>query len=155
MAVRATRVAVLLACLPLAGCGTVANLANSRPWDGGRTPFGGVRRDLAWVDGSANGDGACGTAPKPECGPYRQVGLTLLGAADLPLSFIGDVVTWPYTAAFTWINTPVPLATVAPAPPPSVTPVAPPPATQAPSEAQPTTSPPGMPQVPGKLPQQF
>jgi len=30
----------------------------------------------------------------------------LLSAADIPLSLIGDLVMWPYTAIFTYINRP-------------------------------------------------
>ncbi len=32
----------------------------------------------------------------------------LFCTADLPFSFVGDVVTWPYTAAYSCINQPIP-----------------------------------------------
>jgi hypothetical protein len=32
----------------------------------------------------------------------------LFCAADLPFSLIGDAVTWPYTAAYSFINQPIP-----------------------------------------------
>ena len=68
----------------MAGCGTMANL-DGRPLptqglSGQETtaPFGGVRRDMVWLK----------TAPAP---------VNLKYAADLPLSFIGDLVTLPKT----------------------------------------------------------
>lgn len=67
-----------------AGCGTMANL-DGRPlptagFEGRETttPFGGVRRDIAWMK--------AGQAPA-----------NLKYAADLPLSAIGDLVTLPKT----------------------------------------------------------
>ena len=38
-------------------------------------------------------------------------------AADLPFSLIGDVVTWPYVAAYCYINQPIPVPPVNQAPP--------------------------------------
>ena len=34
-------------------------------------------------------------------------------AADLPFSLLGDIVTWPYTAAYTFINQPTPVPPLA------------------------------------------
>jgi uncharacterized protein YceK len=95
MGVRTIYVALLLLSLPIAGCGTAVNLVNSHPEEGGRSPFGGVRQDMSCIK-------------KSESQQYRQVGLMLLCAADLPFSFVGDVVTWPYTAAYSCINQPTP-----------------------------------------------
>src|SRR5689334_19660395 len=52
MTYRAICIALLLSCLPVMGCGTVSNLAHSRPGEG-RVPFGGVNQDLACLQ-SAN-----------------------------------------------------------------------------------------------------
>jgi uncharacterized protein YceK len=108
MAFRTIRVALLLASLPIAGCGTVANLARSHPEEGGTSPFGGVRQDVACIQKSANGE--YGFREHPKSGPeqYPQVALMLVCAADLPLSFIGDLVTWPFTTVYSFINQPIP-----------------------------------------------
>lgn len=112
MDVRAIYVALFLASLPVAGCGTVMNLANSRPQEGGRAPFGGVHRDLSAMN-SAGSDSSGAACAKSTSVQFPHV---ILCAADLPFSFVGDVVTWPYTAAFTYINQPVPAPLVTPAP---------------------------------------
>jgi uncharacterized protein YceK len=111
MAFRAICVAMLLAGLPIAGCGTVANLATPGPEGGGKTPFGGVRQDVTCMKNAANGESALGIR-EPGSRQHTQVAPLLFAAADLPLSFIGDVVTWPYTASYTWINQPVPVPPV-------------------------------------------
>ena len=121
MAFRAIRVAMLLASLPLAGCGTVANLAQSHPEQGGRIPFGGVHHDVQCIHQAANGEAGSRTQPTP-ASEQRQGARMLFWGADLPLSFIGDVVTWPYTATFTYINQPVFVPPVMQPPPPPVTP---------------------------------
>ncbi len=108
MAFRAICVALLLASLPIAGCGTVANLVKSSPEEGGRSPFGGVRQDMECVDTARNGEFGFRTHPKSDAEQYPQVALMLFCAADLPFSLIGDVVTWPYTAAYSFINQPIP-----------------------------------------------
>jgi uncharacterized protein YceK len=128
MGYRAICVALLLSSLPLAGCGTVANLVKSPPQAGGKTPFGGVRQDVWCIQNAANGESPFWTHPKPDSEQHPQVGVMLLCAADLPLSFIGDVVTWPYTAAYSFINQPVPVPPVAQAPP-----IPPPPVTLGPA----------------------
>src|SRR5262245_13022266 len=110
MAHRTCCVAVLLSILPIAGCGTVSNLARSLPEEGGRTPFGGVRHDVVCIKQAAKGELAVGAHAKAEQEP--QVALMLLCAADVPFSFVGDVVTWPYTAAYSFINQPVPVPPV-------------------------------------------
>ncbi len=121
MAFRALGVALLLSSLPVAGCGTVANLARSRPEAGGKSPFGGLRQDVGWINKAADGEFGFGTHAKPELEQSPQVGLMLLCVADLPFSLIGDVVTWPYTATYSYINQPIPT----------------PPVTQPPAEARP------------------
>lgn len=116
MAIRATWVALVISSLPLAGCGTVANLAHPGPVGVTKVPFGGVRKDVAGIEGAANGESCLWTQTQPEQRPL--VLPMLLFAADLPLSLIGDVVTWPYTAAYTFINEPVPVPLPVPPPPP-------------------------------------
>jgi hypothetical protein len=58
---------------------------------------------------AANGELGLGTHPTSEPEPRPQVGPLLLCAADLPLSLVGDVVTLPYTAAYSCVNQPVPV----------------------------------------------
>ncbi len=66
------------------GCGTMANIDGRRSPVLSETgqeiarPFGGIRRDMEWIKE--------GTAPG-----------TLKYVADLPLSFVGDIVTLPTT----------------------------------------------------------
>lgn len=117
MTLRAIGVGLLLGSLPIAGCGTVANLARPGP-NGGKIPFGGVRHDVSSIDKTANGGCGCTPGSPPE--QYRQVALKVFCTADLPLSFIGDVVTWPYTATYTYINQPPPIPPMKLAPPPPV-----------------------------------
>ena len=117
MRYRAICFALLLSSLPLAGCGTVANLVKSRPEEGGKSPFGGVRQDVRCIEKASNGECGFGTHPKSESEQHPQVALMLLCAADLPLSLIGDVVTWPYTAAYSFINQPIPTPPMTLAPP--------------------------------------
>ena len=106
MASRAICVALLLSSLLIAGCGTVANQVDSSPE--GKTPFGGVRQDMSCIKKAANGELAFKTHAKSEPAQYPQAALMLFCAADLPFSLIGDVVTWPYAAAYSFINQPVP-----------------------------------------------
>lgn len=115
MTARAIRVAVLFAALSTLGCGTVANLAGAGP--GKKAPFGGVKRDLQCLTEAREGAVALGTGQDWEPRPHEQQMLTVLCAADLPFSLIGDVITWPYTRAYTYINEPTdypPLQVVAP-----------------------------------------
>jgi hypothetical protein len=104
MASRALCVALLLSSLSITGCGTVANLVLVHPAQGGKTPFGGVRHDLACLH------------PPPASGQCHETETRLFCAADLPFTFIGDVLTWPYTASYTFINGPVPVPPPLPAP---------------------------------------
>jgi uncharacterized protein YceK len=143
MAIRAICVALLLSSLPSAGCGTVANLARQKPGQGGVTPFGGVRQDVWCIKKAANGDFGVRTHPKSESEQDPQLTLMLLCAADLPFSLIGDVVTWPYTVAYSYINQPIPT------PPVTLTN---PPVTQAPAEGWPQTTLPERLAEPRKLP---
>lgn len=141
MAFRTIRIALLLSTLPIAGCGTVANLAKPGPEGGGKSPFGGVRQDVWRVKQAANGELDSGTHPGSEPEQHPQVARMLLWAADLPFTLIGDVLTWPYVTAYSFINQPTlasPAIQVA-APTPLVTQMSPP-ATQAPAEGWPPTS---------------
>jgi len=124
MAIRASCAALLLSSLFIAGCGTVSNLVKSDPEEGGKSPFGGVRQDLRCIEKASNGDIGFGTHAKSEPEQYPQVALMMFCAADLPLSLIGDVVTWPYTATYTFINQPTPTPPVTLAPPIPAPPVA-------------------------------
>ena len=112
MALRKTRVAFVLSCFPVAGCGTVANLASHGPEGDGKIPFGGVQRDLGQLKATEEGP-AVGT------GQNHPTARSLVAAADLPFSLVGDVVTWPYVAAYSFINRPVPTppVVVVPTPP--------------------------------------
>ncbi len=118
MGPRAICVALLLSSLPLAGCGTVANLVNKSPPEaGGKSPFGGVRNDVWCIEKAANGEPGFWTHPTSGSEQHPRVALMLLCAADLPLSLIGDVVTWPYTAAYSFINQPIPVPPITQVPP--------------------------------------
>lgn len=129
MANRAVCVALLLSSLPIAGCGTVANLARPGSEQGGKLPFGGVRHDVASLKIDANGE--CGCRPRSESEHYRQLARRLFWAADLPFTAVADVVTWPYAATYTYINQPVPTPPV----------MQPPPGTLATVEDRPKTAP--------------
>lgn len=100
----------LLAALPASGCGTVANLSHTNPEEGGRVPFGGVKRDLAALH-----------PPAAPVGPrehdtsdanYARRTSAVWSAVDLPFSFVGDLVTWPYVRVYTIVNAPVPVPPV-------------------------------------------
>jgi hypothetical protein len=71
---------------------------------------------MTCLHNAANGAGCCGTHPESASEPHPQAAGTFLCAADLPFTLIGDVVTWPYTAAYNFINSPVPTPPVTPAP---------------------------------------
>ena len=139
MTSRAICVAVL-AVLPAAGCGTVANLAHPRPEDGGRVPFGGVKRDLAALHQS---DGAGLRAHhQPESEVYPRQTLAVLCALDLPFSLVGDVLTWPYTTVYSIVNEPVPVPAVVIADAPSAAPA---PTSPPAAKPMPTPIPPALP----------
>ncbi|VTT96485.1 : DUF1375 [Gemmataceae bacterium] len=136
MTVRVACSALLLAALPAAGCGTVANLAHTRVEEGGREPFGGVKRDVAGLHAGSG-----------EPGGYPHHAAAALCAADLPLSLVGDVVTWPYAKVYSAVNAPVPTPPVVIAdagavrpPAPRALPVLPPPR-PAPPRPQPAPDP--------------
>lgn len=112
MAFRATCVALLLSALSVAGCGTVANQVRSRPEAGGKDPFGGVRHDVACIQHAGNGECDNGTHATSASEHSRHVARMLLCAVDLPFSLIGDVVLWPYTVTYNFINQPVPVPPV-------------------------------------------
>src|SRR5262249_22260412 len=107
MAFRAICVALLLSSLPMAGCGTAANLVRQKPGEGGVSPFGGVRQDVSCINKAANGELGFRTHHESESGQYAKLALMLFCAADLPFSFLGDVVTWPYTVSYSCINQPI------------------------------------------------
>jgi hypothetical protein len=153
MAFRAIRVALLLSSLPVAGCGTVANLARQQPGAGGVVPFGGVKQDVYCIQKAAGGEVCFRGQPKSDSEQYPQRALMLVCAADLPLSLIGDLVTWPYTVVYTFINQPIPVPPVVVAPPiaPPTIPLVPatppmpipvPPEAQGAAEAKPQAPPP-------------
>jgi uncharacterized protein YceK len=129
MASRAVCVTLLLSSLAVAGCGTVANVARQQPGAGGVRPFGGVRQDVSCIRKGAGGDSGVGAHPNSESGDYPRAVLMLACAADLPLSLIGDIVTWPYAVAYTFINQPVPVPLVVVADPPVTEPTPVPPMT--------------------------
>ena len=112
MAFRMICVTLLLAGLPITGCGTVANVVTSRPEEGGKTPFGGVRHDENCIKTAADGKFGLLPHPESESEQHAQVVRMLVFAADLPFSFVGDLVTWPYTATYSFINQPVPVPPV-------------------------------------------
>ena len=105
---RAIRAALLLSVLSTAGCGTVSNVVSTRPEAGGATPFGGVRQDLWCIQKASNGEWGVRTQAKSESERYPQLAVMLLCAADLPFSLVGDIVTWPYAASYSFINKPIP-----------------------------------------------
>jgi len=148
MTFHAIRVALLLSSLLVAGCGTAANLFGLRPEEGGMSPFGGVRHDVACIKKAANGESGCKTHPESETEQYRQEALRLFCTADLPFSLIGDVVTWPYTASYSFINQPIPTPPVTQAQP-----ILSPPVPQAPAEVRDETSPLETLPQPKKLPE--
>ena len=142
MAFRAICVTLLLSGLPIAGCGTVASLVTSPPEEGEKSPFGGVRQDVCCIKKAANGELDSWTHAKSESGQHPQVAPMLFSAADLPFSLIGDVVTWPYTAAYTCINEPIPT------PPVRLAAVRPPLLELPPQEKQPAFKPGPLPTLP-------
>jgi hypothetical protein len=146
MTFRAICVVLLLSILPAAGCGTVANVARQRPGDGGVVPFGGVHHDLWCIRKAAAGEFGLKNHHKAEPDLYPQVGLMLFCATDLPLSLVGDCLTWPYTAAYTFINEPLPPPPVEVMSPLVAQPIPTPPATlpqpnPTPPETQPKAKP--------------
>lgn len=153
MAFRTACVALLLSCLPIAGCGTVANLARHGSEEGGKVPFGGVIHDLQSIQEAGNGEQVSTTPLKLRSGQTARVEQMLL-CVDLPFSLIGDVVTWPYTWAYSVINQPTdypPITIADPAYPPIT--IAAPPVTPAPAEDRPQPPPPsGPPTTPDKPP---
>ena len=109
MAFRAIGFGLLISSL-LVGCGTAANLVRPGPEDG-KTPFGGVKQDMACIQKAANGD--LPAHQDKDTAQIAQVALMLCCAADsFRSAWIGDVVVWPYTCAYTFINEPVPVPPV-------------------------------------------
>ncbi len=155
MAFRISCVALLLSSLPIAGCGTVANLVKSDE-AGGKAPFGGITHDVSSIKQAQAVNGDCCCMPCCTAQQYRQVALGVLCALDLPFTVIGDVLTWPYAASYTYINQPVPVPPMKPAPPPPAqqgsnparTQAPTPPTQPAPTPPAPQTTPDGRPQTP-------
>jgi hypothetical protein len=103
-----------------------------------------VKQDVSSIKEAEKGECDSKTHPKSESEQHPQVARMLFYAADLPFSFIGDVVTWPYTATYCYINQPTP------APPVKLAPT--PPVTQATADGQPQASPSETLPEPRKLP---
>jgi uncharacterized protein YceK len=80
--------AALLFCM-CSGCGTIFNVTGHEPWLIGPPPerpiepFGGVDNDVRWISRGF-----------PESAPLARVA----GAIDMPFSFVGDLITLPWTA---------------------------------------------------------
>lgn len=91
---------VAFASLLLAGCGTVANLTHTNP-DGLKAPFGGVRQDVAGIEGALNGDD-----DDIRLEHVKEVTRAAICAADLPFSAVGDTLAYPYTRSYNFINSP-------------------------------------------------
>jgi uncharacterized protein YceK len=140
MTSHAIRIALLLSVLSTAGCGTAANLVGAGP--GKKTPFGGVRHDVRRLTEARDGELTVGWGGR-EWGlqPHQQAGLMILCAADLPLSLVGDVVTWPYARAYSYINQPTDYPGVVLAAPPAPPAIPLPPATRVPADGQSRTTP--------------
>ena len=85
MAFRPICVALLLTSLPVAGCGTVANLACSPPEEGGKSPFGGVGRDVDCIKKAANGEFTFKAHPESDPVQHPQVAPMLVSAAGPPV----------------------------------------------------------------------
>lgn len=154
MKFRTIRVVLLLSVLPVAGCGTVSNVVSARPEAGGKVPFGGVKKDLRCIHQASNEEWGARPQPQSESDSYLRTSLMLLCAADLPFSLVGDIVTWPYTASYSFINEPIPTPQVVlvggptanPLPPAPVVPVVPPMKVPVPPALQ--STPKGPPTVP-------
>ncbi len=75
---------------------------------------------MSCIEKAQNGEWSFTAHPKSESDsePHPQVAPLLLCAADLPFSLIGDIVTWPYTAAYVCINQTIPPIAQTPALPP-------------------------------------
>jgi uncharacterized protein YceK len=136
MSTRAVGLALVLSVLSSAGCGTAANLVGAGP--GKKVPFGGVMRDARGMTEARGGAAPAGPGEEWEPKPHQLVALVLC-AADLPLSLVGDVLTWPYTRSYTYINQPNDYLPIQVAPPPPPILVAPP--AQVPADGRPQAAP--------------
>ncbi|WP_168219484.1 hypothetical protein [Limnoglobus roseus] len=122
----------------------------------GKIPFGGVKHDMAFVREGIGG--GAGKAHHP-AGSGQSPGTlaAFVCAADLPFSLVGDIVTWPYTKAYTRINEPIPYppVTMSALPPLQGIPIPPPPAPDtksAPVPTAPSSQPMPLPVPTTKLP---
>jgi hypothetical protein len=97
-----------------------------------------------------NGEIGARTRSTAEADQYPRVALMMFCAADLPLSLVGDIVTWPYTAAYSFINQPIPLPPLVQVPPAPVG--APPVPVQGPPPTGPQAPAPDFLPEPMKLP---
>jgi uncharacterized protein YceK len=85
----AKKVAAALLVSTSCGCGTLCNLSGKEVWIGpyaptrGVYPFGGVENDVRWM-----------SRFKDDPLPIGMV----VPALDMPLSFVGDILTYPWTA---------------------------------------------------------
>ena len=79
------------------GCGTLFNLNGKEPWVLGppperqTVPFGGIDNDVRWMTRGVPLMGA------PLC--------VVAAAVDMPFSFVGDILTLPYTFLCAVTNT--------------------------------------------------
>ncbi len=112
MTFRALCCVLLLSVVSATGCGTMANLAHSNSDEGGRIPFGGVKRDMAAIHNPSGNEPGPITHRKRQLEQYPHEVLTFLCAVDLPFSLVGDLLTWGYTSAYTTVNAPVPVPPV-------------------------------------------
>ena len=136
MTFRALCCVLLLSVVSATGCGTMANLAHSNSDEGGRIPFGGVKRDMAAIHNPSGNEPGPITHRKHQSEQYPHEMLTFLCAVDLPFSLVGDLLTWAYTSAYTTVNAPVPVPPITFAASPATLPL---------NAAPPATLPPAMP----------
>ncbi|QEL16766.1 YceK/YidQ family lipoprotein [Limnoglobus roseus] len=97
---RQVRAALLLSCFSTAGCGTIANVATRGPEHGGMIPFGGVKQDLTFITSDSN----LNINQKAPPGTYASRLSIILTTLDLPLSLVGDIVTWPFVELYALSN---------------------------------------------------
>ena len=100
---------LILPCL--SGCGTMVNL-DGREWpysfELGQKgpmmpqPFGGVARDLKWMTFPLWDEQCANEEPGKRF--IHCAGTSVFWGLDVPLSFVGDVVTLPKTISYLWMN---------------------------------------------------
>jgi uncharacterized protein YceK len=91
----AALIAILVTSLLASGCGTVVNLV--RPNDEPKA-FGGIRFDIEQIDKLVSDGPADANGPLTSSGTGAALGALIFLAApfaDLPLSLLGDTLTYP------------------------------------------------------------